>query len=236
MDIKDMETKKEVAIACRALYLEGHGDTNVGHVSIRSDDGRIFIKPAGLGLEEVTPDDIQVMDEYGNKLEGPHKVHNELVIHTEIYKARPEVKAVIHTHPIYATCLASVKNGFELISHDSVHFAGNLPVFSKTPDLLVTEAQGCALAEALGMAKAILIKNHGIVTVGTSIGEALFMARSLEKSARMIFIARSLGDISPMDPAVAMEMDHKFQQNKDRINGIWNYYRRMVERLLPFED
>src|SRR6478672_6508994 len=100
----DVGLREQVAWACRILALGGHGDYTLGHVSARSADGRhVLMKPNGLGLEEVRPEDVLVLDLEGTRLAGEGPVHLEYVLHTEIYKARPDVGSVVHSHPPYAT-------------------------------------------------------------------------------------------------------------------------------------
>ena len=94
------ETKKKLTLACRILYMEGLADFHLGHMSGRtSDPEKFYMKPNGLGLEEIRPEDLLVMDGEGRKLEGIHPPHGETPIHSEIYKKRRDVQAIVHVHP-----------------------------------------------------------------------------------------------------------------------------------------
>src|SRR5581483_7538093 len=100
----DADLAREVAWAGRILAMGGHGDYTLGHVSARSADGRhVLMKPNGLGLEEVTPADILTLDFAGARVAGTGRIHLEAVLHTAVYRARPDVGAVVHTHPPYTT-------------------------------------------------------------------------------------------------------------------------------------
>jgi L-fuculose-phosphate aldolase len=98
----DQQLREQVAWACRILARQGHADFTLGHVSARKSDGTILMKRNGLGLDEITPADILTIDLDGRLVAGQGKVHLEYVIHTEVYKARPDVGSVVHTHPPYA--------------------------------------------------------------------------------------------------------------------------------------
>src|SRR5215207_10307258 len=95
-DAVDAELREQVAWSGRILALAGHGDYTLGHVSARAAGGRhILMKPNGLGLEEVTPADVLALDLDGTRLSGEGPIHLEYVLHIEIYKARPDVGAVV---------------------------------------------------------------------------------------------------------------------------------------------
>ena len=107
---KLLEIRKKVALACRILYMEGLGDLNLGHISSRvPGQDNIYIKPRGLGLEEVNVDDVIMLDLEGKQIEGKHPPHSETPIHTEIYKARGDVQSVIHLHPLITTAFSTIR-------------------------------------------------------------------------------------------------------------------------------
>src|SRR5581483_9185002 len=134
----------------------------------------------GLGLEEIQADDLALMDLDGRQLEGKHRLHNEMPIHNEIYRARPDVQAVVHTHPFYAAALTASGARFEMVSQDSLPFAEGLGWYPSA-ELVMTAEQGQAVAAALGERRAVLMKNHGIAVVGPSIEVATVWASELER-------------------------------------------------------
>src|SRR5438876_2502774 len=96
--------KRRLVDACRILAMAGQGDDVWGHATARVPGTDTFwMKPAGLGLEEVRPEDLQLIDLDGKVLRGPHPRHSEVFIHSEVLRARPEVGGVVHTHPVPAT-------------------------------------------------------------------------------------------------------------------------------------
>jgi L-ribulose-5-phosphate 4-epimerase len=101
-----LELRELVASACRILHNEGHEHFYLGHVSAREPGSNLVcVKPAGIGLGEVaSADDVVVMDLDGRKIEGARPLHHEMPIHTEIYRRRPDVNCVVHTHPFFFFC------------------------------------------------------------------------------------------------------------------------------------
>ena len=89
--------------AGRVLAIEEQGDYVAGHISLRipDGDGRFLMKPAGIGLEEMTDDQIIMVDAEGQRIEGSLPRHNEVYIHSEVLRARPDINAVVHTHPLH---------------------------------------------------------------------------------------------------------------------------------------
>lgn len=226
------QLKEKLALASRILYMEGHGDFYLGHVSVRLPNQEHYLmKPSGLGLEEVGHDDIVTVDLDGNRIAGERSVHNEHPIHGEIYRRRPDVQSVIHTHPPYATALAAAPNRrLKMVNHDCIPFARGIG-FLPNPVLLITQEQGRQLAEALGSYNAVLLQNHGIVAVGTSLEEAVFHAISLEKAARAQTITENLCGDAEIEPDLALEMlEHFESMNPKRLRVIWNYLVRKLER------
>jgi len=224
---------EKLSFACRILATEGHWDLDLGHMSARMPSGnQILMKSMGLGLEEVTPENLVTLDLSGRKISAAGSVHVEYPIHTEIYKARQDVGAVIHTHPPYATAIGSTNRPIVPFSHDALIFTNRIAVFSLTPELLTTEKQGEDLARFLSDNAALLIKNHGVVVVGESVEEACVRAVLLEKAAHIQWIAARFGDSSPISPPMAEEMCGN-KWSGFHVGHIWDYLVRKVSRIYP---
>jgi L-fuculose-phosphate aldolase len=129
------KSKAMLADAGRVLAHEGQGDYVAGHVSLRLPDApnSFYMKPAGIGLEEMTDENIITVDIEGNKIAGTSGRHNEVFIHSEVLRARPDCNAVIHTHTVYAVVFSSLGKPLLPVSNDGAFFANGLPVFSEPP-------------------------------------------------------------------------------------------------------
>ncbi len=178
--------KRRLAEACQILAMGGQGDDVWGHASVRRPGaGTFWMKPHRLGLEEVKPEDMLLIDLDGQVIRGECPRHSEVFIHSEIYRARGDVSAVVHTHAVPATVFASLGVPLRPITHEAVHFVPpDVPRFDETADLIVTPERGKAVARALGSCPALFLVAHGIVTVGATIEEATINALLLNKAAR----------------------------------------------------
>jgi L-fuculose-phosphate aldolase len=225
-----MDTRTKVAGACNILAMEGHMDTIYGHVSARIEGtGHLWMKPHTMGLEEVRPHDVITIDLDGNKLAGELPRHAEFPIHTEIYRRRPDVQCVVHTHPPYATAFSAVNEPLRPVNHEGTLFAPALPRFVQTSDLMVTAALGQAVAATLAGGNALLLKNHGIVVVGSSVEEACITAVVLEKAARMQLLARQYGDIEWTSEAEALQKKARIY-SPQAFEHMWHYFLRKLPR------
>jgi len=226
---KNFEMRKKLAQACRILYMEGLADFNLGHASSRvPDQENICIKPRGLGLEEIKPEDLIVVDMEGNLLEGDLSPHGETPIHTEIYKMRRHVGSIVHVHPVFSTAFSAVRSDIKPLNQDGVLFPHGIPTL-ETPELITTKQQGQALAQTLGKGNAVFLRNHGIVTVGNRIEEACLIALFLERALRVKFIASGFGEVEAIAEETALKM-YAECQNPKRYDMIWNYLVRKLER------
>jgi ribulose-5-phosphate 4-epimerase/fuculose-1-phosphate aldolase len=216
--------REQVAWACRILALEGFSDLTLGHVSARpAEGGTVYIKRKGLALDEVGPEDVVEVDDPSAAL------HLETVIHTEIYASRPDVGAIVHAHPPYATAFGATTADLELLTHDAVLFADGVAFFEETSELITEEDQGRAVAEALGHRRAVILRNHGVVVADVDVRWAVLSSITLERAVKLQSIATSLGSLRPIsrDDAERMRAD-KYQ---DRfVDEYWTAWIRRVRR------
>ena len=231
------EARRDVARACRVLAAHGQDHLTLGHVGVRLAGGAgIAVKAAGLGLAEVTETDVVVTDPDGTPVSADARLHSELPIHTRILHAREDVGAVVHTHPMVAAGFLASEARFACVSQDSVHFLDRLGWFDD-PRLIDDVSRGDALAAALGSARAVLIRNHGIVTVGASVPEAVFWAVSLVNSLRVQRQAASFGGVQEIPPDLGWEMADAFAEGLERrIEGAWRQLVRGVAGDRPDEN
>jgi L-fuculose-phosphate aldolase len=229
--MKDQALREQLALACRVLFAEGHEHFYFGHLSARATTGDgIWVKPAGVGLEEAEAADMALMDADGRKLEGERALHEEMPIHTGIYRARPEVQAIVHTHPFHAAALSASQARVEIVSQDAMPFAEGVRLYPSA-ELVMTAAQGQAVAEALGDRRAVLMQNHGITVVGPSIETATVWAAELERACRTQLAASQFGPLAPIPPDAVVRMYDRFERGyPGRNEAIWRYLVRKAQR------
>lgn len=186
-----------VATGCRVLGAAGHGDLIWGHLSARDPDGRgAWLKVAGWGFDEVQPGRVHLVDRGGAVLDGTGRRHAEYPIHLEVFARRADVGAVAHTHAASAVAFAALEVPLRPISHEATLFVPpDIARFTGTGDLILTQELGAAVAEALGDRNALLLGNHGIVTVGPDVPTAVMTAVLLERACRMQLRAMAAGGL-----------------------------------------
>jgi L-ribulose-5-phosphate 4-epimerase len=187
--------REKLIHAGRVLVDEGQGDYVWGHISARLPDGsgRFLMKPGCIGLEELTQDNIITCNIEGERVAGDWPRHNEVYIHSEVMRARPDINAVVHTHPEYAVAFSSLGRPLAAISNDGTMFSAGVPIFAETTDLITDQPRGRAVAKCLGSGNVVILRNHGIVAAGRSVEEAVFLAIKLERACRIQMLAEAAG-------------------------------------------
>ena len=224
------ELRAEVALGCRILGAEDQGDLVWGHVSARDPDGRgVWMKAATLGFDEITPDNVILVDWDGNVVEGNGRRHAEYPIHTEVMRARPDVSSVVHTHAHHAVAFAATEQPLRPVSHEATLFVPpDVARFTKTGDLILTAKLGRDVAAALADRNALLLVNHGIVTAGRDVATAVVSAILLDRACRNHLLAESGGGIRRYsDDAEALsKRDHCY--SPELLRQAWDYLARGV--------
>jgi L-fuculose-phosphate aldolase len=189
--MSETEQLKQQLVDCiRMLEQSDIIDYN-GHASIRAGEGRMFINIGSCQRSRLTIADICTIDMEGNVLEGNGKPPLEFHLHAGVYKARAEVKAVVHAHPKWSTFLTMVG-----ASYQPVYAQGSLvypmPVLD-SPNSINNPEMAKRLADTLGSRPAAMMKSHGAVTVGKDIVEAFVLANYLEENAYRQYMALQIG-------------------------------------------
>jgi ribulose-5-phosphate 4-epimerase/fuculose-1-phosphate aldolase len=221
-----------VALGCRVLGAADQGDLIWGHVSARDPDGRgAWMKAAGLGFEEVGPDDVVLVSWDGQVLEGQGRRHAEYPIHTQVLRARPDVGSVIHTHSPAAVALGALGVPLRALSHEANLFVPpDLARFTLTGDLILTEELGDQVAAALGDRNACLLVNHGIVVAAADVPTATVTAYLLDRACRMQLTVMSAGGLATWSSAQESLAKREHCYPDLLLEGAWDYLVRRLER------
>jgi len=209
---RDQGLAVEVAWACRILAAQGYEDLTLGHVSVLTGDGVMYIKRKGVSLSEVAPDDVLAFPVEADLADAPRDMHLEAVLHTEVYKRRPDVRCVIHGHPVFATAFGATDAKLETLTHDAVLFTDRISTYEGVPDLITGDQQGKEVADALGDGTVILLRNHGVLVAERDAPWAVLTAVLLEKAAQLQSVASTFGRLRPIpDELVQSIHDRKYQ-------------------------
>jgi len=228
------EAKQKIIDAGLILEAEGQGDLTRGHVSVRvpGDPSRFFMKPHSHGFDEITMENIVICNLEGAKVGGGGRRHSEVFIHSEIYKARPDVNSVIHSHPTHAVAFSATGKSMQPISQPSVAFADGLPYYSDTINLIRTKEKGAGVAHALGSCKAVLMRNHGVALAGATVEESTILAIMLDNACRIQLLAEAAGGIGEVFPPEDIkELNHAITRPEQYIIN-FEFLRRKVLRSM----
>jgi L-ribulose-5-phosphate 4-epimerase len=163
-----------------------------GNVTLRNDKGHIMVTPSGMLYETMVPEDIVIIDQDGNILEGNRKISVDTEAILYILKEMPEVNAVIHTHQVYATAVGLVEDvlpaAVTTLPNACLGPVSVAP-YSSAADL----EMGINTVKYINNKRAVILKNHGVITVGGTLKEALYSAVYLEDVAKTYIMARAIG-------------------------------------------
>ncbi len=228
------DPRQRLIDAARILDAEGQGDLTRGHVSIRvpGDPNHFYMKPHSYGFDEVTLENIVICDLAGEKVGGGGRKHSEVYIHSEIYKARPDVGSVIHTHPRHAVAFSATGHALRPISQPSVAFSDGLPSYTDTIDLIRTREMGASVARELGPHKAVLLRNHGVAVVGATVDEATILVIMLENACHIQLLADAAGQPGPVFDDEHIQRLHYNITRPEQYSINFEYLRRRAQRRL----
>jgi len=235
LQAEQLPLRDAVAQTCRILYAFGHDSGLAGQVTARADEpGTFWTQRLGLGCDEITPENLLRVDEDLNVLEGEGMSNPANRFHTWLYRARPDVRCIVHTHAPHASALAMLEVPLEISHMDTCVLYGQCAFLKKWPGIPVGNEEGEIIANALGDKKAILLAHHGLLVAGSSVEEACVLGVMFERAARLQLLAMSAGQIQPIPPELGTEAQAWISTPR-RTLATFAYYARRAERLLhPF--
>ncbi len=200
-----------------------------GHVSMRVPDQPevVFITPISSSIAgEILADDILTIDLEGHKVEGEARVPPEVPMHTWVHRHRADAEVVVHSHALMATVVAIGGRPLVPVSMHGAVCGDGVPVYDDA-SMVTTEAQGEAVARALGhQAKALLLRGHGILTIGSTVREALVNTFAIEDNAHKLLLASLIGTPQGLR-SDEMERIQRITLTPLLYDHFWNYQRRL---------
>jgi len=223
-----MPPREALAQACRILAREGHESGLAGQVTARGPKPNTWwTLQFGYGFEEASAKRMVLVDEDLKPLQvkgSGGRPNPGVRFHVWIYRKRPDVNAIIHTHAPHASALAATGSSLKTIHMDSamLHGCAHLPDWPGVP---VADDEGRIISAALGAQKCILLANHGLLTVGSTVEEATYLAVFFERAARMQLRAMAAGGFKEVKPALAEEA-RDFLLQPSIVNATFAYWAR----------
>ena len=219
--------KQQLVDAIRMLERAAIIDHN-GHCSARRDANTFYINSGASVRGALTVEHIVTVDLDGNLVEGSARPPLEFHIHSEIYRARPDVNVVMHTHPQWSTFLTMTGVPYKPVYAQGV-LLGDIPMMD-SPLSVNTKPMGEKLAATLGRGPAALLKAHGVVVVGADIVECFALAAYVEENAYRQYMAMQIGD-----PYVFSEAEQKACREKlwspSLFKKTWDHYHSKIRDL-----
>src|SRR5215470_11901838 len=226
----DWTPRQKLALACRILAMEGHDSALAGQLTARGPrPGAYLMMRFGLGLEEIDASNLLLVDDDLNVLEGEGMPNPSNRFHLWIYRARPVIGSIMHTHPPHVSALSMIGVPLAVSHMDTTLFFEDCAWLREWPGTPIGDEEGRIISEALGDKKAILLAHHGQLAATASVEHALVLAMFVERAAKLQLMAMSAGTILPVDRALAQEA-HDYRHKPKAVAATFAYYARRVIR------
>ncbi len=200
--------KQRLAAAFRVFAHYGFDEGLAGHITQRDciEPDTFWVNPLAIHFSQIKASDLVRVDHQGNIVEGHHPINNAaFAIHSRIHHARPDVNAVAHAHTTFGRAFSALGQTLQPISQDACMFYQNHSVFDTFTGVVAELSEGDMIADALQGNMAVILQNHGLLTVGTSVDAAAANFVMLDSCCHSQLIAQSAGELNVISHEVAMQ-------------------------------
>lgn len=230
LPVPNWTLRQKIALTCRILADEGHESALAGQITARGDKpGTYWMLSFGLGFDEARASNIVLCDDDLNLLEGDGMVNPSNRFHLWIYRHRPEVQTIVHTHPPYCSALSLLGEALVAAHMDTSMFHDDCAFLPEWPGVPIGDEEGRIIHDALGNKRAILLAHHGQLVACTNIEEAAVLAVFIERAAKMQMTARAVGPIRKIKPELAKEA-HDYRLKPAAVAATFHYFARRTLR------
>jgi ribulose-5-phosphate 4-epimerase/fuculose-1-phosphate aldolase len=198
--------KQRLAGAFRLFSRFGFDEGVAGHITARDPErlDHFWVNPFGMHFGQVRASDLILVNDRGQVVEGKSAVNTAaFAIHSQVHAARPDVVAAAHAHSLYGKTWASLGRLLDPITQDACAFYEDHSLFADYTGVVYETSEGERIAEALGNRKAVVLRNHGLLTVGHTVEEAAWWFITMERSCQCQLMAEAVGTPVKIDPANA---------------------------------
>jgi L-fuculose-phosphate aldolase len=225
-----LTTRQKLALTCRALFDAGHDSGLAGQITARAEAaGTYYTQRLGLGFDEITDANLLLVDEDLNVLDGPSEgramANPANRFHSWIYRARPDVQCIVHTHPFHVAALSMLEVPLVVSHMDTTPLYDDCAFLANWPGVPVGNEEGEIITAALGDKKAALLAHHGQLVAGASIEEACSLAVLIERAAKLQLAAMAAGTVKELPEELAREA-HDWTLTPARSRANFAYYAR----------
>jgi L-fuculose-phosphate aldolase len=227
--------RSRVALTCRILYDNGHASGLAGQITARNDDGTYLTQALGYGFDEITCSNLLQVDKDLNVISGAGMPNPANRFHSWIYSLRPDVRCIVHTHPLNVCALPMVGAKLEVSQMDSCMLYNDVAFLDEWPGVPVGNEEGALISGCLGSKRAAILAHHGLVVAARTVEEACVFAVQVERTAKLQIAASRIGSIRALNPNLAQEA-HDWILQPSRSIATFSYFARQVLKSLPKEE
>jgi ribulose-5-phosphate 4-epimerase/fuculose-1-phosphate aldolase len=198
--------KQRLAAAFRIFGAFGFDEGTAGHITARDPEllDHFWVNPLGMNFKQVRVKDLLLVNDRGKVVEGDWPLNTAaFVIHSQIHAARPDVVSAAHSHSVHGKAWSSLRRPLDPLTQDACAFYGDHDVFDDYTGVVLDTEEGKRIAAALGDHKAVILRNHGLLTVGHSVDEAAFWFIVMDRTCHAQLLAEAAGTPILIDPEMA---------------------------------
>lgn len=200
------DRKQRLAAAFRLFSRYGFDEGIAGHITARDPEYRdcFWVNPFGMHFGQIRVRDLILVNDKGEVIEGNKPVNAAaFAIHSEIHAARPDIVAAAHAHSLYGKSWSSLGRLLDPLTQDACAFYEDHSLFDDYTGVVLNPAEGKRIAQTLGQNKAVILKNHGLLTVGETVDEAAWWFITMDRSCQAQLMAEAVGKPCVIDPQQA---------------------------------
>jgi L-fuculose-phosphate aldolase len=230
LDEGNYTLEQKLALTCRILFDNGHDSGLAGQITARAHTPHTyFTQRLGLGFDEARADNLLLVDEDLNVLRGTGMANPANRFHSWVYRARPDVQCIIHTHSVHTAALSMLEVPLDVSHMDNCVLYDDVAFARNWPGVPVGNEEGEFITQALGDKHALLLAHHGMLIAARGVEEACVLALAFERTAGMQLLAMSAGQIRPIDPELGREA-REWTTRPKRSSTAFAYYARRTLR------
>ena len=206
VDEERLHRKQRLAAAFRMFSKAGFDEGVAGHITARDPEhtDHFWVNPFGMHFGQIRVSDLLLVNDAGEVVEGGRPVNAAaFAIHSQVHRARPDVVAAAHAHSLYGKSWSSLGRLLDPITQDACAFYGDHALFDDYTGVVLDLEEGRRIGTALGSRKAVILRNHGLLTVGRSVDEAAWWFLTMERSCQAQLLAEAAGTPVLIDDAAA---------------------------------
>jgi L-fuculose-phosphate aldolase len=225
--------REKLALSCRMLAREEHGSALAGQITARGDaPGAMWTARFGLGLEEIRASDFLLVDDDLKVIEGDGMPNPSNRFHLWIYRKRPDVQSIMHTHPPHVSALSMIGVPLKAAHMDTSMFHEDCAYLDHWPGPPIGDEEGEIISSAIGDKRSILLAHHGQLCACATVEEAAVLSLFIERAARLQLLAMAAGTIRDLDPEPARQA-HDYRLKPKPLGATFHYFARQVLRDAP---